>query len=331
MNPNIIYFMNKFGDFILRGLRKTYRIVFKAHSVMLPFENNPDRASEIIYKLLEGEKPCMIARFGSTELALLSNWYGVQKGEHNVTQYIKGEIPQWWWNWRNVEAIKTYSGFFPITMDYINRFSEMMIHDMQLVDVLGCWRLEEIYFKKELEQSKKVRFSFLEPYWGKNPWSQTLEDKHVLVIHPFAEEITRQYYEHREQLFEDKRVLPKFASLRVVKAVQSLGGESNGFKDWFEALEWMKNQMDSASYDIALIGCGAYGFPLAAHAKRTGHKAVHIGGALQLLFGIKGKRWETQDYHNLFDYTKLFNEFWIRPDNQNKPKVASLIEEGCYW
>lgn len=31
-------------------------------------------------------------------------------------------------------------------------------------------------------------------------------------------------------------------------------------------------------YDICLIGYSAYGFPLAAHAKRKGKKAVHLGG-----------------------------------------------------
>lgn len=49
----------------------------------------------------------------------------------------------------------------------------------------------------------------------------------------------------------------------------------------------MKDEIDKRDYDIALIGCGAYGFPLAAHIKRSGKKAVHLGGALQLLFGIK--------------------------------------------
>ena len=32
----------------------------------------------------------------------------------------------------------------------------------------------------------------------------------------------------------------------------------------------MKMQMDEEDYDIALIGCGAYGMSLAAHAKRKG-------------------------------------------------------------
>lgn len=320
--------MNRIEAFLLRGSRKLYRMFFNPHTAMLTI-TDPDIASDIIFGMLISEEPCMIARFGSTELALLDNWWGVQKGEHNALKYIKGEIPQWWWNWRNVEAIKTYSGFFPITMDYINRFSEMMLRDMQLVDVLGSWKPEEIIFSKELEQSKKIRLAYLEPFLNNNPWSRALEGKHVLVVHPFAEEITRQYHEHREQLFEDKRVLPEFASLRVVKAVQSLGGEARGFKDWFDALDWMKNQMDGTPYDVALIGCGAYGFPLAAHAKRTGHKAVHIGGGLQLLFGIKGKRWENPSKKS--EISKFFNEYWIRPDAINTPTIAHIIENGCYW
>lgn len=75
----------------------------------------------------------------------------------------------------------------------------------------------------------------------------------------------------------------------TLEAVQSLGGSNNKFQSWFEALQWMEDEMDKTDYDICLIGCGAYGFPLAAHAKRKGKKAVHLGGALQLLFGIKGK------------------------------------------
>ena len=121
-----------------------------------------------------------------------------------------------------------------------------MINDIPNVDILGSWRPEEVYFKKFLENAIKVYLLCLEPYWSKNPWSRALEGKHVLVVHPFAEDIINQYKNHREQLFEDKGVLPKFASLRVVKAVQSIGGESNGFQDWFEALDWMKTEMDKA-------------------------------------------------------------------------------------
>lgn len=84
--------------------------------------------------------------------------------------------------------------------------------------------------------------------------------------------------------------MPDF-DLITIKAVQSLGGGEQ-FQSWFDALDWMKAEIDKHDYDICLIGCGAYGFPLAAHVKRLGKKAFHLGGALQLVFGIRGRRWE---------------------------------------
>lgn len=119
--------------------------------------------------------------------------------------------------------------------------------------------------------------------------------KRVVVIHPFYQSINSQY-KRKSKIFPNG-FLPDF-SLRVIPAVQSIGGKHSNYSNWFEALEWMKNELDKESYDIALLGCGAYGFPLAAHAKRTGHKAVHLGGSLQLFFGIKGKRWEGNGYVN---------------------------------
>ena len=50
--------------------------------------------------------------------------------------------------------------------------------------------------------------------------------------------------------------------------------------------------MDAADYDVAIVGAGAYSLPLAAHARDTGHAAIQMSGATQLLFGIKGKRWD---------------------------------------
>lgn len=155
------------------------------------------------------------------------------------------------------------------------------------------------------------------------------------MIHPFKNTIEKQY-QKRELLFENKDVLPKFESLTVIRAIQSLGGNSQ-FKDWFEALEYMKNEIDKVDYDICLIGAGAYGFPLAAHVKRQGKQGIHLGGALQLLFGIKGKRWENPNYSLDWNLEKdtyknlLNNKNWLRADENETPKTASNVEGGCYW
>ena len=122
-------------------------------------------------------------------------------------------------------------------------------------------------------------------------------------------------------------MMPDF-ELLTVKAVQSLAGEPTGYKDWFEALDWMKYEIGKAEFDIAIIGCGAYGFPLAAHVKRLGKKAIHMAGATQLLFGVKGKRWEKDPSQ---PFTNFMNEYWVRPDDSEKPINAIMVEGACYW
>ena len=160
--------------------------------------------------------------------------------------------------------------------------------------------------------------------------TRVLENKKVLVIHPFSDNIKSQF-QKRHILFENNEVLPNF-TLLTIKAVQSLGSESTTFIDWFEALQWMKDEIDKKDYDICLIGAGAYGFPFAAHVKRNGKKAVHIGGSLQLFFGIIGKRWENEGKISGTDYPGLINENWVRP-SANGEQVQNLkkIEGGAYW
>lgn len=121
---------------------------------------------------------------------------------------------------------------------------------------------------------------------------------------------------------------PSFRALYTVKAVQSIGGEgAPGFKNWFDALEYMKAQMDRVDYDVVLIGCDAYGMSLAAHAKRRGKLAIHLAGWTQILFGIYGNRWLNDQPR----YAKYINEYWVRPSEEEKTKASESIENGCYW
>lgn len=327
--------LNRIYHFALKSLRKIVQTINPPKLPSVDFVSSED-VSEEIHHLLISQVPCMIARFGSTELNAVCNYLGVKNNRRSIWQFITNKTPQWWWNEKSVMQMQINAGFFPPSKENIARFSEMMIEDLAQVDILGSWRPEETFVSQYIMNAIKVPLLCLEPYWGKDPWSRALEDKEVLVIHPFTESIQKQY-EKRELLFDDKRVLPTFKELHIIKAIQSLGGDSNGFKDWFEALQWMKNEMDKTSYDIALIGCGAYGFPLAAHAKRQGKKAVHLGGALQLLFGIKGKRWENPEYGKefpgtKFSYQELINHNnWTYPLSTEKPPVAVNVEGGCYW
>ena len=326
--------MNSLSIFTLKALRKIYAKTFGRYPFPpLQREEDPDKASEMIYNLLSNDKPCMIARFGSTEMSAIINYLGVNSQQHSIWKFIQGKQPEWWWNKNIMNQMQQWSGFFPPTPKNMQRFGEMMIADAKEVDLLGSWLKQEYYFYKN-KNIQAVRLVLLEPYHSKNPWSRILHNKKILVIHPFAQLIKSQYY-NRKQLFKNPNVLPDF-ELITLEAVQSLGGSNDKFQTWFDALQWMENEMDKIDYDICLIGCGAYGFPLAAHAKRKGKKAVHLGGALQLLFGIKGRRWEAKDYASKWQlpqdaYLSLFNEYWVRPSKNETPSTALKVEGGCYW
>lgn len=272
-----------------------------------------EHCSSLIKEELEKDKPSMIARFGSTEIkAILYPFM-----PWPLRAYFKNRI------FSNMEIL---SGFFPSNEESIRAFSKIMIADMKLLDILGSWRIEEGLLKKYFPAAIRLELSELEPYLQKDPWSEVLENKKILVIHPFNATIESQYKINREYLFADKRVLPKFKSLETIKAVQTIAGNDSVFKDWFEALDFMKKEIDSKDFDIAIIGCGAYGFPLAAHVKRMGKKAIHIGGPTQMLFGIKGKRWEENE-----KFETIINDYFVNPTNQDIPKDFNKVEGGCYW
>ena len=330
--------MNKMSSYPLKVLKKTYSKIFKVKALeSLKRENDPEKVSELIYKTLIKDNPCMIARCGANELSTIVNYMGVKKAEKNIIKYIKGEALPWWWNKNHITGnMLNVAGFFPPKIEKIEKFCEMMLEDMQEVDILASWLQDEKYVEEYFKNSEKVRLIFMDPFWAEIPWTKVLEGKNILVVHPFSELIEEQYKINRENLFSNKMILPKF-NLKTIKAVQSVGGDDKNYEDWFDALEYMKAEIDKQEYDICLLGCGAYGFPLAAHVKRNGKKAVHWGGSLQLYFGIIGKRWEDPNYavevrkdYAKVNYLSLFNESWVRP-TKLRTKSYEKVEGGCYW
>lgn len=327
-SPENTKIMSKFSYLPLVAAKKLYsKLIGQSIETGRNWKMFSDKAyaNGLIQHYLNNSEPCMIARFGSTELINMVNYLGVKNGEKNYWGYIKGEALSWWWNKNVVNQLGQWSGVFPAREDIAAKFCELMLDDIQQIDVLASWLLEERYFADKLIRAKRVVLEDLEPFFAPNPWTKALEGKKVLVVHPFESTIQSQY-KKRNLLFENN-FLPEF-DLKTLKAVQSIAGEPTSFANWFDALEWMKLEMDKIDYEIAIIGAGAYGLPLAAHAKRSGKKAIHLAGITQMLFGIKGARWEE---FIVWPYMNLFNEHWIRPGQNERPAGAQSVEGACYW
>lgn len=320
--------MNKISILSLKIFHKLYHQIYGSHqSPPINRESDPNIASQIVYSHLISNTPCMIARFGAFELATIINYLGVSNPKHSYIQYIKGKEPQWWWNEKLIYFMYHNAGFFPKEESKIEQFCKLMLTDIEALDILESWQPEESFLKDYLINCIPVTAEIMAPYFLEHPWTKALQGKKVLVVHPFAESIMSQY-KKREHLFSNPDVLPEF-ELHAIKAVQSIGG-SNQYSDWFAALDVMKQQINNIDFDICIIGCGAYGFPLAAHVKRIGKKAIHLAGMTQLLFGIWGSRWDKNNYSK-YNYKKLLNSYWVRPSETEKPNNAQKVEGGCYW
>ena len=282
---------------------------------------NGDDSQEVIMNTIKKGKPCLICRFGGTEMRVVDHFL---KNMNKTTNVI---FPD-----KIKEMIGALSGFFPATDYLLSRFSSEFINLAQDIDVLAVWatKSEKTMCEKYLNKNAKlIELGALDTVNFENPWSQILTGKKVLVIHPFADTIEKQY-KKRELVFEkNPKILPEF-ELITMKPVQGLADSrfELPYKNWFEALEDMKSQIDKIDFDIAVIGAGAYGIFLGQYCKQIGKQAVHMGGVTQLLFGITGKRWEIEQPNVI---KNVVNEHWVRPDVSEQPKGLKQVEGGCYW
>lgn len=106
--------------------------------------------------------------------------------------------------------------------------------------------------------------------------------------------------------------------------------ERRQYSDWAQALAALMSspEWNSSRSDVALLGCGAFGMPLAAHARSKGLSAMYIGGRLPTLFGIVG-RYD----RSLPEVQRRVNAHWISPLPEETPAIArnSNLENHGYW
>ncbi len=285
-------------------------------------------ANDYISDLIQQGKPCMVSKFGTFELDTLEECKVSQKDNLGLSDYIdfiRHKRSRLNISKNVMSGLCSNAGFFPNKPILLEKYYRINIEAIKQIDVLGSYQVTEYMFRKELQNAVRVNLDgYYAPFYYKNPWTKNLKGKRVLVIHPFSEEIENQYAK-RNFLWEDENVLPEFL-LITYKTVQSIAGAQTEFATWFDALQKMKDDIQKIDFDVALIGCGAYGMPLAAFCKQMGKQAIHLAGWLQILFGIKGTRWDNNPRVSQF-----YNEYWIRPSEKNRPRGAELIENGCYW
>ncbi len=271
---------------------------------------SPEECNQTIAKMIQTNAPALIGRIGWVE------------GYCTGKLLLEGKLSE-----KEQKMLQSPAGVFPMTSDHLQKFASAYLNAISNADLLGLidapfhgWLIKS-YAKK----SKLAELPALEPYFFDDPWSWQLQGKTVLVVHPFTASIEKQYSTVREQIFDNPKMLPEF-TLKLIKAPQTVPSNKTEYASWFEALTLLEKKVQREKFDVAILGCGAYGLPLGATVKKMGKIAIHLGGATQLLFGVSGGRWRDNP-----SFASIITPAWRSPLENERPLGWEKIEQGCYW
>ena len=231
------------------------------------------------------------------------------------------------------------SGLFPANPDFYCRYNDLYLEAIRNLDNLGLF-LEPVTLEKKLIQGYKLNNKLIY-YLDQEPdrslkadedncYLPLFKDRNLLIICPFAHVLAERA---NQEIFENvwaKTGKPWFHPASVQSLEFPYGFSPSTWKQYptsLDLLSDLQTQIQQRNFDVALVGAGGLAIPLVAFIKSLGKIGLDLGGHLQMLFGVIGKRWrhqaEWQQYY--------FNEFWIDMPNHYQPLEQDVCDNGAYW
>lgn len=265
---------------------------------------------------LRARKPAAIAKFGASELGGVVRFLA-RRGADDVCR-----------SWgKHRQLLHVNAGVYPATPESLSAFSRTYLAAAAELDILGVWfRPGEAKIRaRYAPRAELIAMSGISPFPFRAPWTAELAGRRVLVVTPFAQSVMRQAA-RLEDVWRKRPEMMPGCRVSTLRCPLSAGLVAPEYPTWHAALDAMKAAMSTSDAEVVLVGAGAWSLPLVAHAKTLGKIGIHTGGLTQLLFGIRGGRWDPDPF-----FTALATEAWVRPNETETPTGAHLIENACYW
>jgi hypothetical protein len=297
------------------------------------------RGAEEIYAAVKQTRdapPFFIGRNGTIETETVYFYLTMRRGSSFQKPYHA----------RILEQIQRNAGIFPSLNESIDTWAEEYLHHLGSLTGLAAgwykplWHIETSILDRHAPRAFRTPLRSLEPYYSEPAlqWPRLLAGKRVAVVSSFTESMKKQLTSPRaadiwrgagHAGLLTPAVPIEWSFVRTGYApITALGhaGWPAGISSWHDAAAYVVDQVVRSGAEVAIIGCGGLGMIIGGRLKALGISAFVLGGAIQILFGIKGMRWEDHDV-----ISKFWNSAWVWPAEEEMPGGASLIEGGCYW
>jgi len=280
--------------------------------------------AKVLCDLFKSDKPFLVGRNGTIELEVIIRYYFQKEIYDNYKQKLElhaGIFPQTEVHSYCFEYLKALTNTNVIAEGW---YEPLKMTEQSILDTIN-------------KNRKKILLRNLEPYYVKPSlrWTQHLKGKRVAVINSFANTCEEQTYMPNAIWGDDSEsLLPKSTKWIPIQTYYSPALASTNIEaqwpsyinSWKDAVDDVVNRVLLEDVDVAIIGCGGMGMIIGSRLKEHGIQCIVMGGATQLLFGIRGKRWENHEV-----ISKFFNDAWVYPPDSCKPDGYKCIEDGCYW
>jgi hypothetical protein len=158
---------------LTRFLNKTQKVYRKLSNLREPYTSmkldyGGQAASDLIKSMIAGNEPCMICRFGRTEMGAILRYLNIIDNRSLLIKsikYIQGEIDSFWWDNEIKFSMSNLAGFFPANEEFLAKFGDRILRDIRNIDILGSWIVGEARLLKFFSEAKIVRLRDLEPYY----------------------------------------------------------------------------------------------------------------------------------------------------------------------
>jgi hypothetical protein len=231
------------------------------------------------------------------------------------------------------------TGVFPSTPEFLNAFSEFFLENVKGINVLGLMEgKNEFQLMKSLTiEAKLTHFQSMEPDRSA-PEQASLcylplfGDKKILLISPYAEFIASRakadIYDSVWSTSGKKWFNPSgIEYLNIPYSYITATDTHSLYRDSIALYQTICEQIAEYEFDVALIGAGALGIPLANHIKSLGKIGISLGGHLQIIFGVAGARWRRDP-----EWQKYINPSWVDVPSSFQPMDKDdLTDQGAYW